>query len=140
MSFSISSKLLEYRFGLNFGQVFFDYSGNSNLGVNGISSGSTIEDSIATDRGAYFGVGNYRVTLPSNDQSPSVKLRSGFSILFWGIYEDYTYTLFHRSNGVDVVSINRYAIGSQISLSITKDGGGAKEVYSNGGTFNIRNV
>ena len=80
----LATKIVEYTFGTNYGQVFHDFSGNSRDGVNGASSATSSEDTIATDRGAYFGNGNYQITLPANDQQASAfSLPSTFTIAAW---------------------------------------------------------
>ena len=77
----ISVELIEYKFGINFGQIFHDYSSNNNYAVNGISSLTTTLDTIATDRGAFF-QGNNIITLPPNDMSASgLILGNTFTIL-----------------------------------------------------------
>ena len=76
------SKLVEYRFGVNFGQVFYDYSENSLYGINGVSSTTLTSDTLATDRGAYFAEGTEVVTFPPNDKSSiNFLLPSQYSII-----------------------------------------------------------
>ena len=81
--FISASKLLEYRLGYNYGQVFHDFSGNSRDGVNGVSSTTTSYDTTPTDRGAFLNNGFYQITLPSNDQGASFNLPSTFTIATW---------------------------------------------------------
>ena len=61
-------KLAEYRFSIDFGQVFIDYSGNVQTAVSGSSSSTEANDVVCTDRGIYFSGGDSRVTNPANDQ------------------------------------------------------------------------
>ena len=46
--------LVEYKFWLNYGELFYDYSGNSYYAINGPSEYDTIKNVYYTDRGAYF--------------------------------------------------------------------------------------
>ena len=46
--------LVEYKFWLNYGELFYDYSGNSHYGRNGPSEYDTTKNVYYTDRGAYF--------------------------------------------------------------------------------------
>ena len=90
------TKLVEYRFYNNYGQIFNDYSGNNWTAVNGISSSDLTDDIIATDRGAYFGywsVQNWAegggsiytgITLPKNDViTTKFALPPIFSMIIW---------------------------------------------------------
>jgi hypothetical protein len=81
---SSASIVAEYRFGSNFGQVFYDYSGNGHHAVNGLASTSTSQDTIATDRGAYFSSSGSQILLPPNDKvSSPFFLSTPFSITMW---------------------------------------------------------
>ena len=83
--------ILQYNFGSsslassnpNFGQIFYDASGNNLFAVNGNSSSLDIYDTTPTDRGAYFSSSAYnKITLPPNDFITSAfNLGSTFSIL-----------------------------------------------------------
>jgi hypothetical protein len=74
--------LIEYKFGLNYGEVFFDYSRNGKEAVNGESYLTSTYNTIATDRGSYFN--NSKITLPYNDIVPSwFLLPSQFSLSIW---------------------------------------------------------
>ena len=78
------SQILEYRFLSNFGEVFLDYSGNSNHGVNGFLT-STTEGNVAySDRGIYFTGLSEFVKLPANEVAlTNFKLAESFCIEFW---------------------------------------------------------
>ena len=79
-----ATKLVEYRLGYNYGEVFHDFSGNSRNGVNGASSSTTTYNTIATDRGAYFGSTTSQITLPPNDQvSSAFTLPATFTVASW---------------------------------------------------------
>ncbi|OMJ80295.1 hypothetical protein SteCoe_19502 [Stentor coeruleus] len=86
----MSKKIVDYRFGYNFGQVFHDYSLSNNDAVNGDSTSTTTNDIISTDRGAYFsGINGQRITLPPNSQqSLGISLGSKFYICMWVCIED----------------------------------------------------
>lgn len=94
---SLGGKIVEYRLGYNYGEVFHDFSGNSRDGVNGDSSTTTLKNTIATDRGAYFGQGDYEITLPPNDQQATAfTLPSTFTVAAWILSHDEDGMLFYR--------------------------------------------
>lgn len=111
-------KILEYRFGENFGEIFFDFAGNGQFGVNGEDVGSRNKNTVPTDRGAYFSVGDSRVTLPTNELVSSNPYPAAFSIVFWGLFEDFTYFIFSRSSSTNFIKIRRNTINNQLSLHI----------------------
>jgi hypothetical protein len=76
-----ASKIVEYKFGINFGQVFYDYSDSFNHGQNGQNISTTTSDTIPTDRGAYFTSSfNSYIKLPPNEKvSSSLSIGSIFS-------------------------------------------------------------
>ena len=80
-----ASIIVEYRFGVNLGQVFIDYSGNGWYGVNGDSL--EVEDNsdvICTDRGIYFENAESKVKMPSNAQVPTALiLPSDWLAVMW---------------------------------------------------------
>ena len=79
-----ASIIAEYRFGVNFGQVFMDYSGNGWYGVNGDSLSVDSNDVDCTDRGIYFSGGDSRVEMPSNSKvSGAFNLPSNWSAMMW---------------------------------------------------------
>ena len=79
-----TEELVYYKFGNNYGQVFHDYSLNYLSSVNGASSAVDPADTIATDRGAYFSGGTSRITLPINDQVPTVLfIPATFTVVCW---------------------------------------------------------
>ena len=94
--------LVEYKLGVNYGQVFVDYSSNNNHGVNGNSHLTTSKDSKPTDRGAYFSESSEVITIPKNTLVTSdVTLSTTFSILCWYKSEDKDGTLFYRYKSDD---------------------------------------
>ena len=79
-----SSKIVEYRFYKNYGQVFFDYSGNFNHAVNGQDINTTNLDVMSCDRGIFFNDNTQKITLPPNNASlDSITFSQTFTILFW---------------------------------------------------------
>ncbi|OMJ95283.1 hypothetical protein SteCoe_1340 [Stentor coeruleus] len=94
---AFGDKLLEYRLGYNFGQVFQDFSYNSHTAVNGLSSTDTMSDVVFTDRGAYFDGNSAQITLPANDQSTNYfYLPSDFSMSMWVNSEAVDGLIFYR--------------------------------------------
>lgn len=84
LSKTIASNIMNYKFGSNFGQAFYDYSGSGNHGVNGNSSKKDPYDILSIDRGAYFSIQHLYIKLPPNDIVPkSLELNGDFSILMW---------------------------------------------------------
>ena len=85
-----ASNLVNYKFGSNFGQIFYDYSGTGNHGENGITLGSDANDTRPIDRGAYFDTQNKIINLPPNNiKSDPLKLGAYFSIITW-VYPMYS--------------------------------------------------
>jgi hypothetical protein len=85
-----AAKIVEYRLGSNYGQVFRDFSNNGRHAVNGESSTTNNFDTFPTDRGAYtFNYKESYVKLPINDiSSSSYNLPSTISIVFWMMARD----------------------------------------------------
>ena len=119
-----SSTLINYKFGKNFGQVFFDYSESDNHGQNGETIGSDIYDTIATDRGAYFlSTSNTYIKLPPNEKnSNAIKLGNLFSMIIWVKPLDKTdYYLSHRSfNNSELFWVMRFDSGNYIKTQIKR--------------------
>ena len=106
---TLGNKILEYRPSVNFGQIFYDYSGNSQTAVNGDSSSTTNDDTFPTDRGAYFFGTSGVITMPPNDLiTAPIYLPSAFTVLMWVYttnYEGYLYCSVH-DNDSNFVCIN----------------------------------
>ena len=85
IKYSGSQKFLEYRPGINYGQVLRDYSDNGLHAVSGSTSLVENIDVIWTDRGCYIdGSQSRKLTLPANDISTSAfLLPNSFMIAFW---------------------------------------------------------
>ena len=79
-----ASNLVNYKFGSNFGQIFYDYSGLANHGQNGISLDVDAYDTIPIDRGTYFNTQSSVIKLPPNNiKNDILKLGDYFSIIMW---------------------------------------------------------
>lgn len=90
------SSLLEYKFGRDFGEKFYDYSGNLNHGLVGADVPSK---PYKTDRGVYFYGGSYnyikatnQFTLPSSFYIVSWVMPSSLDNLFFSKITDDTCT------------------------------------------------
>lgn len=76
--------LVEYRLGYNFGQVFHDYSGHGNDGINGDSIGSAVNDAFITDRGIYLSDLTSYIKSPYNEKVPiNINLSTAFCFSLW---------------------------------------------------------
>ena len=128
ITYSLATKLVEYRLGYNFGQVFHDFSGNSRDGVNGDSSATTTYDTIPTDRGAYFDGSISQITLPPNDKvTTSISFPTTSTLAVWVLSDQkIAGRLFYASaansdffhlklNNADSLLSGKIAIGSYLS-------------------------
>ena len=116
------ASLVEYRFGLNFGSRFYDYSGSGNHGLNGGGSSSNFVKS--TDRGIFLNAGTSHVKLEK-----SFALVNKFCIVFWVMPLDFDGTLFYRGDS-DYFSIGRISSGKKFTFKYkinTKTGSGVGE-------------
>ena len=111
------SNLVHYKFGSNFGQIFYDYSGNGNHGQNGDSTDQDEKDTIPDSRGAYFKDNNRFIRLPYNSiKDEALSLGSQFSILMWFYHSDvepYNTFLIKRANQNHT---NSFTVVREISL------------------------
>ena len=129
LQLSLSSKLLEYRPSINFGQVLFDFSGNGLHAVNGDASTSTTNDVFCTDRGAYFGGANQVITMPSNDVVPTpLYFPSVYSVIMWAYVFSYSSILYldYNNPNTNFVVINTMT-GGGLRLCIAISGGIAEQ-------------
>lgn len=76
LSMAYSQILLDYRFGKNYGETFYDFSGNKNHGING--NGIASYKVKSTDRGIFLTQGINFITIPSNFSYPSI-----YAVNFW---------------------------------------------------------
>ena len=81
----ISNNILTYKFGKNFGQIFYDYSELGNHGQNGQNLDSDTADTKPTSRGAYFSnVNTTYIMLPPNMvKTDPIVLGPTFSLIMW---------------------------------------------------------
>lgn len=139
---TLAKQLVYYKFGSNFGQIFYDYSGNGNHGQNGNSISNITNDIIPTDRGAYYvGVSNY-IMLPPNDKVPTpISLESTFSILLWVKPLDnrnyyITYRIKDASNYFFILKVD---IGNILRTRIARDSYDSNTIDSTIGNINESN-
>lgn len=134
------ANLVEYRLGYNYGQVFHDFSENSQTGVNGDSSETTDYDTYFTDRGAYFGGDSQRITLPLNDKtSTSLLLPSTFAISFWVLSEDTSGVIFyHYKDENNYFYLERFLTGKKIEFRLQIDNYDSTSLKASGNSFPCR--
>ena len=129
INIALSALVVEYRFGHNFGEVLYDYSGNNRYGVNGESSSTTTKNVKFTDRGAYFDENSSDniITMPPNDIiTSSYTLGSTFVVLFWLLPYDYTnFIIYNRENADSSItfSIERIDINNKLHFNMKNSGG-----------------
>ena len=112
-----SSKIIEYTFGLNFGQIIKDRSSNENHGVNGNSYKSTDQDVFFTDRGAYLDASSNRIYSPYNDYVSKTITISDFSVLIWVLSSSTDGTLLlRRENSKYFICISRVRSNNSLKL------------------------
>ena len=88
ISLSLSAKVAEYRFGINFGQTIYDYSGNGKHGSNQYNFKST-------DRGIFFDGSANSITMSN------LRLPQTCSILFWILPNDNSGSVFYFGNDLE---------------------------------------
>ncbi|OMJ83265.1 hypothetical protein SteCoe_15853 [Stentor coeruleus] len=142
---SLSGKILEYKFGTNFGQIFYDYSGNNWHAVNGDNSSTSYNDTKPTDRGAFFVKDQQnRITLPPNDYVTSYfNLGSNFSIVMWVMTGDsYDYTIFNRftSNVSHMLKIKRSSSADRIWIRFKQNNDDPGTAFSSANAFVSSNL
>ena len=120
-------KLLEYRLGVNYGQVLRDYSSNGLHAVSGSTSAAESTDVIPTDRGCYFdGSKSQKITLPANDISTSsFNIPSTFMIAFWILVDtDQEGLIFARhKDSSNFIYLWRYNAQDSVAVMIALNGG-----------------
>ena len=120
---STASKLVEYKFYKNYGQIFFDFSGNSRHAISGASLAEDSSDILGTDRGAYFDGSSDRITLPPNEKNTkSLDLPTDFTILFWRKWisetGDKLRSIFERKFNPFQIYLERSSKSSNITLKV----------------------
>ena len=79
---TLSSKKLEYRLSRNYGQLVYDFSGNSRYSSNGNSVGNTQNDGLFTDRGIYLS--SSACTLPIST-NPTMPVPNPGTVIVWAM-------------------------------------------------------
>ena len=119
-------KILEYRPGVNYGQVLRDYSNNGRHAVSGSTSLSEATDVIPTDRGCYFdGTKSQKLTLPPNDISTSsFTIPSTFMIALWVLVDtDQEGLIFARhKDSSNFIYLRRYKATDSAAAKIVLNG------------------
>lgn len=123
LSLVTASKIIEYRFGSNFGPIIADYSGNSHLGVNGDSYSTTTYDAVFTDQGAFF-TGYSAIKLPNNEIfSEYIKLTSLFSVTMWVMSKEGSGVLMYKFNdGSNYFYLERSSVNNNLITHLAADG------------------
>jgi hypothetical protein len=121
--------ILEYRPGVNYGQVFKDYSGNGWHGISGSTSAIENSDVIPTDRGGFLDGSKFqKITLPSNDAcKSSFSLSSPFLIALWLFIDaDQDGLVFSRYQEIDMVNnyfyLRRNKANDALALKVVING------------------
>jgi hypothetical protein len=118
-----ASIMFQYKPGVNYGQIFYDYSGNGRHAVNGYSSLTTDYDTTPTDRGAYFNsTGLNVITFPSNNKVAQFPLPSTFTAYMWLFREENgsEQYLFIRTTKTNYIDLMKF--GNNIYLSVYQGG------------------
>ena len=119
-------KILEYRPGVNYGQVLRDYSNNGRHAVSGSTSAAEAIDVIPTDRGCYIdGSKSQKLSLPVNDISTSAfNIPSTFMIALWvlidGDQEGLVYARYKDSS--NFFYLRRYQVNDSAAVKIALNG------------------
>ena len=123
---SQGQKILEYRPGVNYGQVIRDYSNNGRHAVSGSTSAAEPTDVIPTDRGCYFdGSKSQKLTLPANDISTSAfNIPSTFMIALWVLVDtDQEGLVFARyKDSSNFMYLRRYKTNDLAAVKIALNG------------------
>ena len=118
---ALASKWVEYKFGLEYGDSIYDYSGNSRHGTNG--GLNTNYKAKMTDRGMYFAGSKSHISVPDSYSGPH--LGSSFSIVIWSMPRVQDGYIFVRGPGSASNHISIYGDSSQSLI-------GFKNLYSSG--------
>ena len=81
-----SQVLVAYNFYENYGSTFYDFSGNYRHAVNGNSPGKDTQDTLPTDRGAYYSSETVSglIEIPNDDaEGKKFSIKNSFSIHLW---------------------------------------------------------
>ena len=79
-----SERLLEFRLSKNFGETFHDYTDNHRQGINGYKIGRDKQDTLPSDRGAYFRDSQSVIVIPDSDlNGQKIEFFAPYSIVIW---------------------------------------------------------
>jgi hypothetical protein len=92
---AVASKWVEYKFGLEYGDNIYDYSGNGRDGTNGALNSDN--KAKMTDRGMYFDGGKVHIDVPEKYSGPY--LGTFFSVVLWTMPKDEDGIIFRRGPG-----------------------------------------
>jgi hypothetical protein len=120
-------KIVEYQLSKNYGQVFVDYSGNNNHGVNGDSHTTVSKDTMPSDRGAYYTNSQIAITTPYNTLvNTELTLTQPFTLLCWVNVKDKDGVIFDRyKNGdrtKDYITVKRFRTNKNIYIEGAQSG------------------
>ena len=120
---SSALKLVEYKFYKNYGQIFYDFSGNSRHAISGTTINVDTSDVLGTDRGAFLDGLTDKITLPANEKDTrTFDLPSVFTILFWRKWlpelGDVKRSIFERSFTSFMIYLERLSKSSYMSLKV----------------------
>ena len=93
LSTTISQKQVEYRLSRNYGQLIYDFSGNSRHSSNGNSVLSPLNDAMFTDRGLY--VSGSACTMPTSTNE-NFKVPNPGTIILWAMTSSIAGKFFHQ--------------------------------------------
>ena len=132
-----SAKIIEYRFGYNFGQIFRDFSNNGRHAVNGISHLTATDDIMETDRGAYFDGNQQTVQMPINSYVPTdIRFTSPFTVITWVLSQDKDGHIFTRFKSTsDYLTIKREDGGDKLVFDASLAGQNTGIIKGVTGTF-----
>ena len=132
---SQSTTLLQHKFSENFGEIFYDFSDNERVSINGLSSTTKLKNVISTDRGIYFPLGDSTVTMPPNEFSTFSDQSSCFSITFWCLAEDYSFFLIYLKSTQSTLYLRRYSVNQNLALRLVSGSFDSSENFSSGNSF-----
>ena len=136
---SKGQKILEYRPGINYGQVLRDYSNHGLHAVSGSSKAVEAIDVIATDRGCYLdGSKLQKLTLPPNDVSiSSFTLPASFMIALWVLVDtDQEGLIFARyKDSSNYFYLRRYKADDSAAMKIALNGQTVGEATKQASSF-----
>ena len=110
---TLSLKKVEFRLSRNYGQLVYDFSGNSQHSSNGLSTTTTQYDGLFTDRGIYLN--STACTLPLSTNS-AFKVPNPGTVIVWAMTSATTGRFIHQY--IDSSNAIYYRKGSLSTLEI----------------------